>query len=90
MSFIQNGGLFVHTQDKFSLGDTVTLSVQLPDNSNQYHTTSRVVWITPNSAQRGLPAGIGVQFAMDDTALRPKIEDYLAGMLDSNHPTDTL
>ena len=91
MPFIQNGGLFVQTQQPFSLGDAVALSVQLPDDSNQHHITSRVVWITPKSAQRGLPAGIGVQFAMDEpTALRPKIEDYLADMLDSNHSTDTL
>lgn len=91
MPFIQNGGLFIHTQEKFSLGDTVALSVQLPDGSNQHHIMSRVVWITPESAQRGLPAGIGIQFALDEaTPLRGKIEDYLADMLDSNHLTDTL
>jgi type IV pilus assembly protein PilZ len=91
MPFIQNGGLFVRTQEKFSLGDTVALSVQLPDDSNQHNVSGRVVWITPQSAQRGLPAGIGVQFAMDEpTVLRNKIEGYLADMLDSTHPTDTL
>ena len=91
MPFIQNGGLFVHTQEKFSLGDTVALSVQLPDDSDKNNVAGRVVWITPQSAQRGLPVGIGVQFTADNALpLRHKIEGYLAGMLDSNYPTDTL
>ncbi len=91
MPFIQNGGLFVRTQQPFSLGDAVSLSVQLPDDSDQHHITSHVVWITPESAQRGLPAGIGVQFAADKgVSLCAKIEGYLADMLDSNHLTDTL
>ncbi len=91
MPFIQNGGLFVPTQKKFSLGDTVTLAVQLPEDSNQHAISGRVVWLTPESAQRGLPAGIGVQFAMGEpTALRTKIEDYLDDMLHSHYLTDTL
>ncbi len=91
MPFIQNGGLFVHTQEKLSLGDTVALSVQLPGDRHHHNITGRVVWITPKSAQRGLPAGIGVQFTADNALpLCHKIEGYLADMLDSNHPTDTL
>lgn len=91
MPFIQNGGLFVRTQDTFSLGDAVALSVQLPDDGDQHNITGRVVWVTPESAQRGLPAGIGVQFALDEAApLRHKIEGYLVDMLHSQHPTDTL
>ncbi len=91
MPFIQNGGLFVRTLEKFSLGDAVALSVQVPDGSDKHNITGRVVWITPESAQRGLPAGIGVQFALDEAApLRSKIEGYLADMLHSQHPTDTL
>lgn len=91
MPFIQNGGLFVQTQQPFSLGDAVALSVQLPDDSDKHNVAGRVVWITPESAQRGLPAGIGIQFVLDEvTPLRGKIEGYLADMLDSNHLTDTL
>ncbi|MCD6046182.1 MAG: pilus assembly protein PilZ [Gammaproteobacteria bacterium] len=91
MPFVQQGGLFVHTLKQFSLGDGVTLAVQLPDDSNKHIIAGRVVWITPQSAQRGLATGIGVQFAPDDAApLRSKIEDYLTDMLHSHHPTDTL
>jgi type IV pilus assembly protein PilZ len=91
MPFIQNGGLFIHTQEKFSLGDTIALLVQLPGDSNQHNISGRVVWITPESAQRGLPVGIGVQFTADNASpLRHKVEGYLADMLDSTHLTDTL
>lgn len=91
MPFIQHGGLFVRTAEKFSLGDTVALAVQLPDESDKHAIAGRVVWITPKSAQRGLPQGIGVQFAPDNAiSLRSKIEGYLADMLHSDYPTDTL
>lgn len=91
MPFIQNGGLFIRTQQPFSLGDAVMLSLQLLDDSDKCNIPGRVVWITPESAQRGLPAGIGVQFATDEAApLCDKIEGYLADMLHSHHPTDTL
>ena len=91
MPFIQNGGLFIRTLEKFSLGDTVSLSVQLPDNSQQYNIAGHVVWLTPESAQRGLPAGIGVQFTLEDAIpLRATIERYLANMLHSDQLTDTL
>lgn len=91
MPFIQNGGLFVRTVEQFSLGDSVTLSLQWPDEKDKEDMIGRVVWITPQSAQRGLPAGIGVQFPQDKaTLLCGKIEGYLGDMLHSNQATDTL
>ena len=69
----------------------MTLSLRLLDDRDEQYIAGRVIWITPQSAQRGLPAGIGVQFTADNALpVRHKIEGYLAGMLDSNYPTDTL
>ena len=69
----------------------MTLSLRLLDDRDEQYIAGRVIWITPQSAQRGLPAAIGVQFTADNALpLRHKIEGYLVGMLDSNYPTDTL
>jgi type IV pilus assembly protein PilZ len=50
----------------------------------------KVVWITPNGAQSARAAGIGVQFNDQDDVARSKIENYLAGSLQSDRHTHTM
>lgn len=91
MPFIQQGGLFVATREQFNLGDEVFVSLQLPDEHEQHQLSGRVVWMTPPAAERGLPAGIGVQFIGDEAvSVRSKIEGQLVSMLDSQQGTDTM
>ncbi len=91
MPFVINGGLFVPTQKKFHLGDEVYLLLKLLDDTEKYTISGRVMWMTPQSAQRGRPAGIGVQFENDEAShVRNKIEGYLAGFLKSEKDTDTM
>jgi type IV pilus assembly protein PilZ len=92
MPYLNNGGIFLPTSKNYTLGDEVFLMMQLMDDPSKYPVTGSVVWITPAGAQRSKAQGVGVQFAPDDTGrlIRQKIEQILAGHLNSNRPTHTL
>jgi len=91
MPFVQNGALLVPTKKQYDLGDYFLLSIQLLDIPDEIFVEGPVVWLTPNCAQGGREAGIGVQFTGDDgQALRNKIENILAGMLGSEKKTNTM
>ena len=91
MPFVDNGGLFVRTNQDYSLGTEVALSVRLLNEADIFRVEGRVVWVTPKGAQGNKPTGVGVQFADEDgRILSRKIETYLAGLLKSSKLTDTL
>jgi len=92
MPYLTNGGIFLPTAKHYTLGDEVFLMVQLIDDPAKYPVTGSVVWITPAGAQRNKPQGIGVRFAADETGklVKNKIEQILAGHLNSTRPTHTL
>lgn len=92
MPFLNNGGIFVPTPKVYSLGDEVFMLLQLMDDPTKHPVAGTVVWLTPQGAQGGKAAGIGVQFSADEagTALRHRIEQVLAGHLGSSRPTHTL
>jgi len=53
----------------------------------------KVVWKTPSGSEVHRIEGIGVQFNGKDSKsidVRNKIENYLAGALDSDRPTHTM
>ncbi len=90
MPFLENGGLFIPTNKQYAVGDEVFMLLNLMDESEKIPVAGKVVWITPKRAQGNRAAGVGVQFSgQDDTALK-KIENYLAGMIDSDRPTHTM
>jgi type IV pilus assembly protein PilZ len=90
MPFLRNGGLFIPTPKQYKLGEEVFMLLSLMDEVEKIPVAGKIVWITPKGAQGGRPAGVGVQFdGQDDTAKR-KIENYLAGALQSDRPTHTL
>lgn len=92
MPFVKNGGLFIPTKKTYALGNEVFVLLTLMDEPEKIPFAGRVVWITPKGAQGNRPAGIGVQFHNDQsgTAVRNKIETYLAGALKSDRPTFTM
>ncbi|MGD0962137.1 MAG: pilus assembly protein PilZ, partial [Methylomonas sp.] len=52
---------------------------------------AKIIWKTPIGAEGNRTPGIGVQFSDHDGGkARNKIEDYLAGALDSDKPTHTM
>ena len=91
MPFVKSGGIFVRTVQNHNLSEEVKLSLSLMNEPEPYLIDGKIVWITPKGAQGNKPAGIGVQFTGENArVVCNKIETYLAGMLKSTQPTDTL
>jgi type IV pilus assembly protein PilZ len=90
MSYVKNGGLFIPTNKSYRIGEEVFLLLNLMEESDKIPVAGKIVWITPKGAQGNRAAGIGVQFSDQNKAARSKIEDYLAGMLESDRVTHTL
>lgn len=90
MPFVKNGGIFIHTDKSFDLGDNITLTIHLLEVSEKYESLSKVVWLNPKFAQGNLPQGIGVQFLGENARLiSQRIESLIAG-LPQEEPTDTM
>ncbi|TDQ38539.1 PilZ domain-containing protein [Thiopseudomonas denitrificans] len=90
MPFVKGGGLFIPTNKAFQIGDEVFLLLNLMEEPEKLPIAGKVVWITPRGAHGNRASGIGVQFSENDIAVRNKIEQYLAGALQTDRPTHTL
>ncbi len=90
MPFLENGGLFVPTNKSYKIGDEVFMLLTLMDEPEKIPIAGKVVWVTPRGAQGNRTAGIGVQFSEQDAAANAKIENHLAGTLNSDRPTHTM
>ena len=90
MPFLRNGGLFIPTNKRFTLGEEVFVLLALMDEAEKIPITGTVVWVTPKGAQGNRQAGIGVQFSEADFAAATKIEEHLATGLVSDRPTHTM
>ena len=91
MPFIKNGGLFVRTHESFQLGQMVSLNLKLWCLTEPVSITGKIVWITPLHAQGSRPSGIGVQIIQEGTKhLKDTIEKQLAGLLQTDHLTDSI
>jgi len=90
MPFLENGGLFVPTNKVYRIGDEVFMLLTLMDEPEKIPIAGTVVWVTPKGAQGNRTAGIGVQFSEQDNAANAKIENHLAGSLNSDRPTHTM
>ena len=85
MPFLENGGIFIPSEQTFELGEEVFMLVNLVDDNEKIPLSGRIVWITPKGAQNNKTAGVGVQFnSLDKGATRDKIEKLLAGALGSD------
>ena len=90
MPYLRHGGLFVPTNKDYKLGDEVFMLLNLMDEPDKIPIAGKVVWITPKGAQGNRTAGIGVQFSEEDANANAKIENHLAGSLESDRPTHTM
>lgn len=91
MPFLEFGGLFVPTDELFSLGEKVLLSVEwggYPMNPLQ----TKVAWINPSRTSAHSPKGVGLAFIDDENCRQIKglIENELGPMISSDRPTYTL
>ena len=90
MPFLRNGGLFIRTNKRFTLGEEVFVLLALMDEAEKIPINGTVVWVTPKGAQGNRQAGIGVQFSEADFAAATKIEEHLGTGLVSDRPTHTM
>ena len=90
MPFLDNGGIFVQTNKRYSIGDEVFMLLTLMDEPEKIPIAGRVVWITPAGAQGNRQAGVGVQFSEQDATANAKIEVHLGGALTYERQTHTM
>ena len=91
MPYVKGGGIFVPSNRQYKLGDEVFMLLTLMDSKEKIPVAGHVVWVTPPGAQGSRTAGIGIQFSEKDSGVaRTKIENILAGMLNSDRPTHTM
>jgi type IV pilus assembly protein PilZ len=92
MPFVIGGGLFIPTSREYKMGQEVFVLLIMED-AERLPIAGKVVWKTPSGSEVHRIEGIGVQFNGKDSKsidVRNKIENYLAGALDSDRPTHTM
>ncbi|MBZ9613709.1 PilZ domain-containing protein [Rheinheimera maricola] len=90
MPFLKTGGLFIRTSRQYKMGQSIALTVTLPDALEPLMVSGKIAWITPPGSQSSSPAGIGITFIDDKAQLGAQIEKLLGGMLGSSDPTHTI
>ena len=87
MPYVTGGGLFVPSDQAVTMGQELFLIATLPDQSQKFPVTGRVIWISPR--KNGMkPKGFAIQLAGDKgAALRNTAERILAGHLQSERQT---
>ncbi|WP_350560419.1 PilZ domain-containing protein [Psychrobacter sp. CAL346-MNA-CIBAN-0220] len=91
LSFVNNGALFIPSNQIHQLGDEVFIAVTLPSSSERLPMNGKVVWIN-YKAQVNRPAGFAVQIGTDVVGqkINSEIERLLAGKTDSQQATYTM
>ncbi|MCK4841214.1 MAG: PilZ domain-containing protein [Methylococcales bacterium] len=91
MPFVINGGLFIPTKREYELGAEVFMLLNLMEENERLPIAGKIIWKTPDGAEGYRASGIGVQFSdQDGGTARNKIENYLAGALESTRATHTM
>jgi len=91
MPFVINGGLFIPTKREYDMGEEVFMLLKLMDEVERLPVAGKIIWKTPAGADGYRAAGVGVQFSdQDGGTARNKIENYLAGILESDRSTHTM
>jgi type IV pilus assembly protein PilZ len=91
MPYVNNGGLFIPTDREYQMGQEVFMLLNLMEETERLPIAGKVVWKTPVGSSGYRTAGIGVQFSDQDGGLaRSKIENYLAGALNTDRVTHTM
>ena len=92
MSFLEFGGVFMPSNDKFKMGEEVLLVLELvgPASTEKLFIKTKVCWI--NATPSGRPKGVGLAFGSDEPGLKAKklFEAVLAGLLHNERPTYTM
>jgi type IV pilus assembly protein PilZ len=91
MPFVENGGLFIPSDENYALGEEVFVLLRLLDEPDKWPLAGKVIWKNPKGSVGNRTPGIGVQFkGADGERLHARIEALLAGSLDSDKATYTI
>src|SRR5699024_7880067 len=90
MTILTNTRIIMPTTQRYELGQEIFFLLYLMDEPREIPIAGTVAWITPIGAQGRRSAGVGVHFSGQDDTARRLIENYLAGSLDSDRPTQTM
>ena len=92
MPFLENGGLFVPTDDTLSLEEEVLLVLEIAPHHDKKYLRTKVAWINPVRTSPQRPKGVGLAFDADESNIQVKnlIESELGKMLLSDRITYTL
>lgn len=88
MQFMRNGGLFVPSTAAYELGDEVLLLLTF--DKERYSIDGKVAWINPKGAQNRRKQGVGVQFGTESANVQRAFDAALAGMMNTEKPTETM
>ncbi len=91
LSFVNNGAIFVPSDQPQQLGNEVFIAITLPNSSERLPMNGKVVWIN-TKAQSGRPAGFAVQIGTDIAGqkIKNEVERLLAGKVDGLQSTYTM
>ncbi|HNX82454.1 MAG TPA: PilZ domain-containing protein [Candidatus Omnitrophota bacterium] len=70
-------GGYIFGCDKFTLGDDVTLTFQLPPDQKELKLDAKVVWLCDRQVQPHLYPGMGVEFSNISTEIQEKIFEFV-------------
>ena len=92
MSFLNNGGVFIASDDTFEMGEEVLLVLEIGEALDRFPLKTKVCWINPQRGGSTRPRGVGLAFDGSDVAKNAKhlIENNLAGLLDLPRATYTI
>jgi len=75
---INEGGLFIETENPPPTDTRVSLQFKLPGSDTPIQARGRVAWVQP--AGTGEPAGMGVEFESLGSEARARIDDIVRGL----------
>ncbi|MCY4041284.1 MAG: PilZ domain-containing protein [Gammaproteobacteria bacterium] len=78
MPFVTGGGLFIPAEGEFNLGDELFVMLELSEIKEPLPIAGKVIWVTPENANREWMRGIGLQFSHEDKVVKDLIESRLA------------
>ena len=76
---INEGGMFVGTDDPHAIDTLLTLQFQLPGSPEPCAVSGRVVWIRHEADEEG-PRGMGIEFETLDDTTRSRINDLVRSL----------
>jgi len=74
-------GMFLRTNQIYSVGEEVLVRFSLPGVARPFKAVGRVTWSSPTDTPQGLPAGMGIQFVDLEGQGQGVIEQYVVELL---------